>query len=188
MDVRGIDGMDFAEVQREVADGATFRSYEICFSVIIMTFKQPMDPKLVGAGRNRVAPGLVPSLVSFFLGWWGFPWGPIHTIAALGNNFSGGKDVTPAVMQYLQLASRQPPPPFTPPPPSQHQPQPMAQPLQPSDPGARSADQSYDHHDAAAAGWHADPLNRHQYRYWDGEAWTENVVNDGVRTSDPIRT
>ncbi len=38
----------------------------------------------------------------------------------------------------------------------------------------------------AAAGWGADPTGRHQSRYWDGEAWTENVADDGVAGTDPM--
>jgi uncharacterized RDD family membrane protein YckC len=33
--------------------------------------------------------------------------------------------------------------------------------------------------------WAADPLGRHQYRYWDGSQWTEHVSDDGMLTVDP---
>ena len=33
-------------------------------------------------------------------------------------------------------------------------------------------------------GWHADPMERHQLRYWDGQRWTNNVSNNGVPTFD----
>ena len=36
------------------------------------------------------------------------------------------------------------------------------------------------------AAWHADPSGRHQLRYWDGEAWTEHISNDGTASFDPI--
>lgn len=36
------------------------------------------------------------------------------------------------------------------------------------------------------AAWRADPTRRHQYRYWNGEQWTEHVADDGVQTTDPI--
>ncbi len=38
----------------------------------------------------------------------------------------------------------------------------------------------------AAAGWLEDPGGRHQYRYWDGTAWTDNVADDGQQTLDPL--
>jgi hypothetical protein len=34
------------------------------------------------------------------------------------------------------------------------------------------------------AGWKADPTGRHQFRYWDGAGWTENVADHGERTRD----
>jgi hypothetical protein len=35
-----------------------------------------------------------------------------------------------------------------------------------------------------AGGWYADPSGRHQYRYWDGVAWTSSVSDGGVRADD----
>ncbi|MFP4235795.1 MAG: DUF2510 domain-containing protein, partial [Nitriliruptoraceae bacterium] len=30
-----------------------------------------------------------------------------------------------------------------------------------------------------------DPLRRYEYRYWDGQRWTEHVANQGVAGVDP---
>ena len=38
--------------------------------------------------------GLGFTALTFVLGWWGIPWGPIYSIGSLGTNLSGGKDVT----------------------------------------------------------------------------------------------
>ncbi|MDH3705168.1 MAG: DUF2510 domain-containing protein [Acidimicrobiia bacterium] len=35
-------------------------------------------------------------------------------------------------------------------------------------------------------GWHADPLGRHESRYWDGAQWTEHVADAGVQSTDPL--
>lgn len=37
---------------------------------------------------------------------------------------------------------------------------------------------------AIERGWFADPTKRHQYRYWDGSAWTEHVADNGVQGVD----
>jgi len=37
-----------------------------------------------------------------------------------------------------------------------------------------------------AADWCADPSGRHQFRYWDGVAWTDSVTDDGKQTTDPL--
>ena len=34
---------------------------------------------------------------------------------------------------------------------------------------------------AVPAGWKADPTGRHQFRYWNGSHWTENVADAGVQ-------
>jgi len=37
-----------------------------------------------------------------------------------------------------------------------------------------------------AADWYADPMGRHQYRYWNGTAWTDDVADNGVAAKDPL--
>jgi len=36
--------------------------------------------------------------------------------------------------------------------------------------------------------WAPDPTGRHQYRWWDGERWSDQVADDGVQTVDPVST
>ncbi len=38
----------------------------------------------------------------------------------------------------------------------------------------------------AAPGWFPDPTGRHQYRYWGGATWTDNVADNGVAGTDPL--
>lgn len=38
---------------------------------------------------------------------------------------------------------------------------------------------------AAPAGWYADPANRFELRYWDGDKWTEYVSRGGEQFTDP---
>lgn len=37
----------------------------------------------------------------------------------------------------------------------------------------------------AASGWHVDPYGRFQYRYFDGQRWTEHVASHGQVGIDP---
>ena len=36
----------------------------------------------------------------------------------------------------------------------------------------------------APASWYPDPAGRHQYRYWDGTAWTAHASDNGVVATD----
>lgn len=36
------------------------------------------------------------------------------------------------------------------------------------------------------ADWHPDPTGRHEYRYWDGQSWTEYVSDAGQFVTDPL--
>ncbi len=38
----------------------------------------------------------------------------------------------------------------------------------------------------APADWSADPMGRHQYRYWDGASWTGHVADGGEASEDPL--
>jgi Protein of unknown function (DUF2510) len=37
-----------------------------------------------------------------------------------------------------------------------------------------------------APGWLPDPTTRHQYRYWDGNRWTDDVADAGVASTDAL--
>jgi hypothetical protein len=39
---------------------------------------------------------------------------------------------------------------------------------------------------ATPPGWLTDPMQRHQYRHWDGTQWTGAVSDDGAESSDPM--
>lgn len=44
-------------------------------------------------------------------------------------------------------------------------------------------------HDArgnARPGWYEDPGVRHQWRFWDGARWTDDVADDGQASTDPL--
>ena len=38
----------------------------------------------------------------------------------------------------------------------------------------------------SVSSWEPDPTGRHQYRWWDGERWTDQVADDGVQAVDPV--
>lgn len=43
--------------------------------------------------------------------------------------------------------------------------------------------------DATLAGWHQDPSGRHELRFWNGDCWTEHVIDGGIPGLDfPTRS
>ena len=43
--------------------------------------------------------------------------------------------------------------------------------------------------DSTLAGWHRDPSGRHELRFWNGDRWTEHIVDDGIPGLDaPTRS
>ena len=38
----------------------------------------------------------------------------------------------------------------------------------------------------SVSSWEPDPTGRHQYRWWDGERWTDQVSDDGAQLVDPV--
>ena len=43
-----------------------------------------------------------------------------------------------------------------------------------------------EHSGGVPAAWHSDPAGRHQFRYWDGQRWTDWVADNGVQSTDAL--
>ena len=102
MKIVGVEGLSVHQLRDEVSRGGRFVVYGYCVSLLILTFKRSSDITFVRAGQSPVVAGLGWTFLSFFLGWWGFPWGLIYTPWSLFENLSGGKDVTVEVMNSIQ--------------------------------------------------------------------------------------
>ena len=100
--IKGIEGLSPADVQRELDSGGKFVIYTFCISVLVLSFKRSSDVYFLRAGENGVVKGLPFSGISLIAGWWGIPWGPIWTIGSFITNFQGGKDVTADVVNSFR--------------------------------------------------------------------------------------
>ena len=98
MKIIGIEGMGNLELRTEIQKGGKFVMYQYVISILIMTFNRNSDIYFIKADESAVVKGLPFTLLSFFVGWWGIPWGIIYTIQALIKNLSGGQDVTAQVL------------------------------------------------------------------------------------------
>ena len=91
--------MTVAQIQEEVANGGKFVLYTYCISIVVMSFRRPSAIYFIRHGENAFVKGLPFTLVSFFLGWWGIPWGIVYTFGSLFTNLRGGKNVTAELMK-----------------------------------------------------------------------------------------
>lgn len=107
--IKNIDGLTNQQVVEMINQGGKFVMYQYCISILVMTFRRSSDIYFIRPGESAVSPGIGFTVLSFFLGWWGIPWGPIYTIGAIFTNFSGGKDVTTELISQIST----PPPPTT---------------------------------------------------------------------------
>ena len=103
--IKNVEGLTTDELTRELSQGAKFVVFQYTISIVVMTFKQSSDIYFVRAGESGVKHGLVFSLLTLLLGWWGIPWGPIYTISSLYHNFNGGKDVTHETVAALNASA-----------------------------------------------------------------------------------
>lgn len=108
MNIKGIEGMTVGQVQDEVRRGAKFVIFSYAMSFLIITLKRSSDVHFIRAGQGTFGASLPYTMLSFFIGWWGFPWGLIYTPMAIIQNLSGGTDVTGAIME--QFGPPAPPP------------------------------------------------------------------------------
>ncbi len=102
--IQGLEGLSQADLQQQLRQGARFVVYSYAMSFILVSFKRTSAVHFIKAGESAVVPGLPYVLLSFLLGWWGFPGGLIYTPWAIIQNLSGGTDVTPQMLASLGLA------------------------------------------------------------------------------------
>ena len=101
MPIKGLEGMNDAQIEAELRQGAKFVVFQYCISILILTFRRSSDVHFIKSGKSPFMLGLPYTLLSLFLGWWGIPWGPIYTIGAIVTNFGGGKDVTGELLKAI---------------------------------------------------------------------------------------
>ncbi len=94
MQINGLENISQQQLDQEIARGGKFVIYDYCISLLIITLKRSSGVYFIRAGESAVTKGLGFTVLTLVLGWWGFPWGPIYTIASLYTNFRGGRDVT----------------------------------------------------------------------------------------------
>lgn len=101
MNIRGVEGLTPEQLRKEIEAGGRFVIYLYCVSILVMTFRRSSDIYFIRADRHAWIEGFPWTLLTFVVGWWGFPWGLIYTPHALFVNLRGGRDVTEEVVNAL---------------------------------------------------------------------------------------
>jgi hypothetical protein len=99
--IKNIEGLSMAQLQQEINNGGKFVVFHYCISILIMTFKRGSNIYFIRSGESTFSHSIPYTILSLALGWWGIPWGPIHTISSLYTNITGGKDMTAEVMNAI---------------------------------------------------------------------------------------
>ena len=98
----GLEGMNGEDLARELDRGGRFVVFEYAISLVLITFKRSSDVRFIRGGEGTFLASLPYTLLTMLLGWWGFPWGPIYSGMAIGQNLTGGRDVTDEVLSALR--------------------------------------------------------------------------------------
>lgn len=101
MKIKNIEGLSAKDLQRRVNYGAKFIYFSYTVSLVIVTFRRTSGVYLIHPGEKAVVKRSFYTLLSLLFGWWGLPFGPKYTIAAIHSNLRGGKDVTDEVMSVV---------------------------------------------------------------------------------------
>jgi len=86
-------------LKEQINNGSKFIAFRYCVSIFFAVSHRRFSPAfLIKENADIRKYKRKYNLITIFFGWWGFPWGPIHSIRALNVNKSGGLDVTEDIM------------------------------------------------------------------------------------------
>jgi hypothetical protein len=106
MNIKGINGMTTPQIQDEVSNGGKFVQFPFCISLVVVSFRYSSAIYFIKNEGSSFRKGLPFIIISFLLGWWGIPWGPVYTVSSLFTVLKGGKDLTDEMMTTLHQHTR----------------------------------------------------------------------------------
>lgn len=83
-------------------NGHRFVVYQYAISVVVYSFRHPTRMYSSKTRSQAILKGLPWTFLTFLLGWWAFPAGPVFTINCLTANLSGGVDVSSDILEYIR--------------------------------------------------------------------------------------
>lgn len=103
--IKNTEGLSTDQINYELQRGAKFLVFSYTISIIILTFRRTSDIYFVKSDEPSSKYSWKYSLLTFFFGWWGFPFGPIFSISSFYKNFTGGKDITQEILNHVNSQS-----------------------------------------------------------------------------------
>ena len=100
LSITGHEGLTEEDLRKDLRSGGRFVICHHCYSLLVLSVKQPTGIQYVRSIESRFRLGLPYTLRSLLLGWWG-GWGPIFTLQCLVTSSAGGTDVTAKVLDSL---------------------------------------------------------------------------------------
>ena len=94
-------GLSLDQIRMAIEAGARFVVCQWVVSVLILTLRRSKVIYLL-PGQSAAVKILPYTLLTLFMGWWGFPWGLIYTPEVVYKNLRGGKDMTSTVYGWVR--------------------------------------------------------------------------------------
>jgi len=91
-------------IKKELENGSRIFRYDYVISIILISFKRTSKPIIVRSCDSSKMMGMKYNLITMLFGWWGFPSGPLLTLASLLHNFRGGSDCTKEIAEIIGYA------------------------------------------------------------------------------------
>lgn len=104
--IKNTEDLTRTDMARELEQGAQFVIFQYCISLLVVTLKRNSNIYFVKAGEKGMKYGFKYTLLTFVMGWWGIPWGPIYSIGSIAMNIAGGKIVTKEVLASMIQQSK----------------------------------------------------------------------------------
>jgi hypothetical protein len=100
--IEGSEHLTASRLLDEIPRGGRFTTYTTCISIVVGTDRRPTRIQYLAPRDSHLASGFRHVWPTILMGWWGLPWGPIHTIESILNYLHGGTDLTEAVLTHAE--------------------------------------------------------------------------------------
>jgi hypothetical protein len=91
--------LTFEELQAEIKNNSRFVVFQYCISIMFAVTLRRFSPAILISPNSSISKYKRRyDFITILFGWWGFPWGPIHSMRSLNINRKGGLDVTNDIM------------------------------------------------------------------------------------------